>query len=72
MPGLMLYQLKISLCDIRPMIWRRVLVQEGTTLTRLHTVIQTVMGWENVHLYDYAIKGQAFGRGGEATRVKSR
>jgi hypothetical protein len=61
-----LYQLKISLRDIRPMIWRRVLVPEDTSLTRLHTVIQTVMGWENVHLYDFAIRGQALGRSGES------
>jgi integrase/recombinase XerD len=58
------YQLKISLRDIRPMIWRRVFVLEDTTLTRLHTVIQTAMGWEGYHLFDFAIRGETFGHGG--------
>jgi hypothetical protein len=44
--GSLYLQLKINLRDIRPMIWRRVVVAEDTTLTRLHTVVQTAMGWE--------------------------
>ncbi|MFJ7108831.1 hypothetical protein ACIQU2_14745 [Pseudomonas sp. NPDC098740] len=38
--------LHIELKWIKPAIWRRVAVLENITLGKLHTVIQTVMGWE--------------------------
>jgi Plasmid pRiA4b ORF-3-like protein len=44
-----IYQLKITLADIKPPIWRRVQVKDGS-LSKLHAVIQVVMGWTNSHL----------------------
>jgi hypothetical protein len=44
-----LYQLKVTLRDIQPPIWRRVQVWEDTTLAQLHTILQIVMGWEDCH-----------------------
>ncbi|QDV37688.1 IS1096 element passenger TnpR family protein [Tautonia plasticadhaerens] len=41
-----IYQLKITLKDIRPSIWRRLLVRD-CSLAALHEVIQVAMGWEN-------------------------
>jgi hypothetical protein len=46
-----IFQLKITLEDIRPPIWRRVLVESSITLGDLHLVIQAVMPWENCHLH---------------------
>lgn len=46
-----MFQLKISLRDSRPPIWRRVLVPEQTPLSTLHRVIQLSFGWNNEHLY---------------------
>jgi hypothetical protein len=46
------YQLKITLLDVEPPIWRRVLVAD-CTLEELHFIIQSVMGWENDHLYEF-------------------
>jgi hypothetical protein len=50
-----LYQLKITLRDIHPPIWRRILVWEDTTLAQLHTILQIVMGWEDYHLHEFVI-----------------
>ncbi|RME80132.1 MAG: plasmid pRiA4b ORF-3 family protein [Caldilineae bacterium] len=46
-----IYQLKITLADIRPPVWRRVRVPAIMSLEDLHTVIQCVMPWEEQHLY---------------------
>jgi hypothetical protein len=54
------YQLKITLQDIDPAIWRRVLVPRELTLFDLHHVIQIVMGWEDDHLHDFTIKRQRY------------
>jgi len=50
-----LYQLKVTLRDIQPPVWRRIQVWEDTTLAQLHTVMQIVMGWEDYHLHEFAI-----------------
>jgi hypothetical protein len=53
------YQLKITLKDIRPPIWRRVLVAD-CSLAKLHEVIQAAMGWEDYHLYDFEAGGDRY------------
>ena len=55
-----IYQLKITLRDSNPPIWRRFLVPEDINLHKLHEVIQAVMGWEDDHLYAFAIKGKNY------------
>lgn len=56
-----IYQLKLFLREISPMIWRRLLVSEDTTLLELHEVIQLAMGWEGYHLWTFSINGQEYG-----------
>ncbi len=46
-------QLKITLKDIEPKIWRRFLVSDFWTFDKLHRIIQKVMGWENYHLFEF-------------------
>lgn len=50
-----IYQLKITLIDIKPSIWRRFLVNSDVTLPNLHKIIQTVMVWTNSHLHQFRI-----------------
>jgi len=54
-----IYQLKITLMESRPKIWRRILVEEDIFLSNLHKVIQTSMGWTNSHLHQF-IKDETF------------
>lgn len=54
------YQFKITLIGIQPPIWRRIQVKE-CTLDKLHTYIQTAMGWSNSHLHHFKFDEQLFG-----------
>lgn len=54
-------QLKISLLDTQPQIWRRVLVKGGYTFYDLHYIIQLTMGWEDYHLYEFHCSGLIIG-----------
>jgi len=55
-----LYQFRISIKEIKPEIWRRIQVREGT-LDRLHEHFQTAMGWTNSHLHQFVIDGERYG-----------
>lgn len=57
-----IYQLKITLKDIRPPIWRRVQVTSDKTLGKLHQIIQEAMGWTNSHLHSFLIGGVEYGQ----------
>lgn len=46
-------ELRISLLDVRPTVWRRVLVPATLTFSDLHRVIQYAMGWEHAHLHQF-------------------
>lgn len=54
------YQLRITLLETEPAIWRRIQV-ENCTLDKLHEHIQTAMGWTNSHLHQFWFDGQRFG-----------
>jgi hypothetical protein len=45
------YDLRVSIQDTEPEIWRRLHVPETITVPELHRVLQTAFGWENRHLY---------------------
>ncbi len=55
------YQLKITLRDSKPPIWRRFSVPESITLPKLHDVIQTVMGWTDSHLHEFIAGRVSYG-----------
>jgi len=40
----MILQMKVSLHESNPLIWRRILVPATFTLSQLHEVVQSVMG----------------------------
>lgn len=56
-----IYQVKITLSDITPAVWRRLLVPADTSLARLHQTIQAVFGWLDYHLHQYIVDEQYFG-----------
>lgn len=54
-------QFKITLKEIRPLIWRRIQVTDDYRFDRFHQVIQIAMGWWNYHLHEFHIKGREIG-----------
>ncbi|MGB7873061.1 MAG: plasmid pRiA4b ORF-3 family protein [Anaerolineales bacterium] len=55
-----IYQIKVTLNDSKPPIWRRILVPGNITLYNLHQILQIVMGWEDYHLHMFTIDGQIY------------
>ncbi len=55
-----IYQLKITLRESRPPIWRRVLVPGSVNLHKLHQIIQIAMGWTDSHLHQFIIDGEFY------------
>ena len=55
------FQIKVTLMHVRPPIWRRLRVPGYLTLGDLHKVLQVAMGWQNMHLHDFAIDGVYYG-----------
>jgi hypothetical protein len=51
------YQLKVTLMEAAPPIWRRLSVPGDTTLAELDRVIQAAMGWTNSHLHTFTVGG---------------
>ena len=55
------YQIKVTLLDTRPPVWRRLLVPAELTLGQLHDVLQLAFGWQNCHMHDFRIGRERFG-----------
>ena len=55
------FQLRISLKEYLPVIWRRLLVPGGITMAKLHTIFPAAMGWEDYHLHCFEIDGVRYG-----------
>jgi len=54
-------QLRISLKDHTPTIWRRLVVPGEIKLSKLHSIFQAAMGWEDYHLHQFQIGEQVYG-----------
>jgi len=55
MPPKHIYQIKITLNDIEPPIWRRIQVPDTFTFWELHCAIQDAFGWTNSHMHSFTI-----------------
>jgi hypothetical protein len=53
--GVPIYQLRIELQDLKPLIWRSVLVPGSIKLSKLHVVVQRTMGWMGGHLDEFIL-----------------
>ncbi len=47
------YQLKITIKDSHPPIWRRVIVPEHITFYDLDNIIEALFGWTHSHLFEF-------------------
>jgi hypothetical protein len=57
-----IYQVKVTLKDSKPPIWRRVQVTGDTTLLTFHKILQTVMGWTDSYLHLFIIGRIFYGK----------
>jgi len=53
-------QFRLSVKDVKPEIWRRLLVSSDVTLARLHAILQVLMGWRDSHLYAFVINEKRY------------
>jgi hypothetical protein len=54
-----IFQIKVTLSDSDPVIWRRLLVPANMTLHALHIALQAAMGWDGSHMHTFR-KGKQF------------
>jgi hypothetical protein len=57
----LIYQIKVTLTEIMPPIWRRIQVTDETRLDRVHEILQIVMGWTDIHLHEFRSGGILYG-----------
>jgi hypothetical protein len=57
----LIYELRLVLAGISPMIWRRLLVSSETTIAQLHHYIQVSFDWSGEHLHRFRIHGKDYG-----------
>lgn len=61
LPGAKVYQLKIVLKDMVPVIWRRIQIGENTTLNGLNRILQLLMGWHDSDSHEFNIGKKYYG-----------
>jgi len=61
-PAAPIYQLKVTLAEVGPPVWRRIRVRGDLSLERLHAVVQRAMGWHDSHLHEWTVEGRRYGQ----------
>jgi hypothetical protein len=47
--------LRIELKEVKPLIWRRIVVADQWTLASLHHYLQWAMGWQDSHAHEFQV-----------------
>jgi hypothetical protein len=55
------FQLRLTLMQVEPAVWRRLVVPADITLGKLHFVLNESMGWTCSHLHLFALRDRSFG-----------
>lgn len=55
------WQLYVELEDVRPKVWRRLLVPLTTELSRLHVMLLWGMGWDGGHVHEFVFGPDHYG-----------
>jgi Plasmid pRiA4b ORF-3-like protein len=55
------YQLRVGLCGISPLIWRRLLVRSDSPIAAPCQTVQIARGWDDAHLHRVRIHGKGYG-----------
>lgn len=54
------HQLKVTLGQVKPPVWRRIVVSSDLTLGELAPVLEAAMGWFGGHLHAFDIDGTGY------------
>jgi hypothetical protein len=60
-PDYSIYEIQLTLLNVLPKIWRRLLLPGDMAMAEVHEVIQFVMGWEDCHMHQFVGAGSAAG-----------
>jgi hypothetical protein len=55
------HELRVSLDEVEPEVWRLLAVPSALTLAGLHGVIQAAMGWQDYHLHEFTLGAERYG-----------
>lgn len=64
-PSPQTFQIKVSLREVRPPIWRRLQVPSNILLPKLHDVLQAAMGWQQAHLHLFRVGNDCYAPPGD-------
>lgn len=56
-----IFQIKVTLKGIKPPVWRRLLVLSTLNLTDFHKVLQSALGWHDIHLHQFTVGRRQYG-----------
>ncbi len=56
-----IYQIKATIIESDPPIWRRILVKPNISLYEFHVTLQAVFGWQFGHLHEFIVGDKSFG-----------
>jgi hypothetical protein len=60
-PPAPIYQIKVTLKQTKPPIWRRLLIQSDLRLDELHEALQLAFGWQDSHLHQFIVGREIYG-----------
>ncbi|NGO54764.1 plasmid pRiA4b ORF-3 family protein [Allomesorhizobium camelthorni] len=55
-----MYEIRIELLDLEPVVWRTVLVPDDMPLVGLAAVVQGAVGWQASHMFGFEIDGKRY------------
>lgn len=59
-PALTVHELRVTLLDVSPPVWRLIRVPSLISLSILHAILQVAMGWEDRHLHEWRVGDDYF------------
>lgn len=66
--SLTVHNLRVTLLDVSPPVWRLVRVPSPLPLSALHSILQVAMGWQDRHLHEWRV-GDVYYDGGDDAEV---
>jgi hypothetical protein len=55
------HTLLVTLLDVTPPVWRRLVVPSALPLSLVHHIVQIAMGWQEAHLHEWEVGDVTYG-----------